>query len=156
MKTYWLTFGSGDPRVNTGLTPTMVLWITNGTTAAAPGISEIFAGTGFYTFQYGPTLPVAFLCDGGAILTGSDRYVKGALDPIQAVDEKVGTLSDSFGTTAIDPTTVIGWLKRTQEFLEGNATFAKSTGTWDIYSRGSSTLLREKVLTNTTTAANKS
>jgi len=96
-----------------------------------------------------------FVCDGGAVLSSGDRYIVGALDPIQAVDEKVGTIADSYGSTATDPTTVFGYLKRDQEILEGDAIFTKSTGVWTIYSRGSSTILRVKTLTNSTSQATK-
>ena len=156
-KRYSLAFGTGDPRLNTGLSPTLILFFNadTGATLPAPGITEILAGSGFYQFSYGPTFSINFLADGGAALSSSDRYVKGVLDPIQAVDEKVGTLGDSFGSTSVDPQTVIGYLKRAQEYLEGNSNFDKSTGVWDVYSRGSSTLLVEKTLTNTTTAATK-
>lgn len=156
MKTYWLTFGSGDPRNNTGLSPTFALFFdANGLTAAPPGITEIMAGSGFYRFEYGPTLGMAFIADGGAALSASDRYVKGALDPIQAVDEKVGTVADSFGSTLTDPSTVLGYLRRSLEFNEGDAIYTKATGTWQIFSRGSSTLLRQKTLANNNSTATK-
>lgn len=156
MKSYWAKFGSGNASDNTGLTPTFTIFSVQGLTAiSAPGITETPSGSGLYKFQYDPTLPIIFALDGGAALDSTARYVYGVLDPIQAVDEKVGTLSDSYGTTAIDPQSVLGYLKRNQEFQEGNATFTKSTGTWNIYTRGSSALLREKTLANNTTEASK-
>ncbi len=155
-KSYWLKFGSGDSAANTGLSPTFVIFSAGGLTAiSAPGITETPSGSGLYRFDYGPTFPIIFKSDGGGVLAASDRYIYGTLDPIQSVDEKVGTLSDSFGATATDPSTLLGYAKRNQEFQEGNAVFRKSTGVWDVYSRGSSTLLVEKVLTNTTTQAGK-
>lgn len=155
-KDYWMAFGSGNPADNTGLTPTMTIFQTSGGTAiAAPAITEPGSGTGLYKFSYGPTASIIFVCDGGAGLDSGDRYIIGALDPIQAVDEKVGSSSDSFGSTSVDPTTIFGYVKRNLEFNEGDASFNKSTGVWDISSRGSSTLLREKTLTNNTTAATK-
>lgn len=157
-KTYVLQFGSGDPRLVSGLSPTMILFYSSigATQLIGPTIIETLPASGFYMFQYEPTESVTFLADGGAVLSSTDRYVTGVLDPIQAVDEKVGTLQDSFGSTGVDPSTVLGYLKRNQEFEEGNAVFNKSTAIWDIYSRGSSTLLAEKVLTNTISAATKS
>ena len=71
------------------------------------------------------------------------------------VDERVGVQGDSFGSTLADPTTLTGYMKRVQELLEGDALFTKSTGVWTISSRGSSTLLRSKTLTNTTTSSTK-
>jgi len=157
-KTYGLIFTTEDPRVTTGLTPTLVqFWdMGSGATLPAPGVTEFFPGSGVYQFSYSATGPVYFLADGGAALPDSTRYLEGVLDPVQSVDERLGTVADSFGSTAIDPTTAIGYLKRIQEWLEGNASFAKSTGTWTVYSRGSSTLLQTKTLTNTTSTAAKS
>jgi hypothetical protein len=156
-KQYGLKFGSGDPRINTGLTPTFLIFFspTTGQTIAPPGISESLAGSGLYTFVYGPTSSVEFLVDGAGSLSSIDRYITGILDPIQAVDEKVGYTTDSYGTTNTDPTTLWGQTKRNQEFNEGNATYNKTTTLWDIYSRGSSQLLAEKTLTNTVTSATK-
>lgn len=156
-KTYWLKFGSGDPAINSGLSPTFTIFSAMGLTAlAAPGITETPASSGLYSFSYAPTLSIVFKIDGGAALASNDRYISSALDPIQSVDEKMGNLTDSFGSTLTDPSSVLGYLKRNLEFQEGNASFNKSTGIWDISSRGSSTLLREKTLTNTTTTASKS
>lgn len=157
MKSYYLKFGTGDPASFTGLTPTFTIFSANGVTSVtAPGITETPAGSGLYQFVYGPTQSILFKVDGGSALSGSDRYIVGTLDPIQAVDEKVGYTTDSIGSTATDPSTVLGYLKRNLEFMEGNANFTKSTGVWQVYSRGSSTLLTQKTLTNTTTAAGKS
>jgi hypothetical protein len=155
-KNYYLKFGTGSPANFTGLTPTFTIFALRGITAiAAPGITESPVGSGLYGFVYGPTISIIALADGGAALSSGDRYIPVALDPIQAVDEKVGFTTDSFGSTSADPSTLLGYAKRQQEFNEGNAVFTKATGIWDVYSRGSSTLLAEKTLTNTTTAAGK-
>lgn len=156
-KDYWLRFGSGNPANNTGLSPTFTVF--SGSTGAvispSPLINEIPVGGGIYHFAYGPTIPIVFTVDGGPALSSADRYIVGVLDPIQAVDQKVGTLDDSFGATNVDPSTLIGYAKRSQEWLEGNADFQKATGTWNVYSRGSSTLLAVKQLANNTTEATK-
>jgi len=155
-KTYYFKFGSGDPSDYTGLSPTLVIFSAFGVTAlTAPGITETPAGSGLYQMQYSPTLPIVFKLDGGAALASSVRYICDALDPIQAVDEKLGFSTDSFGSTSIDPSTVFGYLKRNQEFQEGNATYTKATGVWQVYSRGSSTLIAEKDLANNTSSATK-
>lgn len=156
-KTYGLVFTTSDPRTVTGLTPTLVqFWdMLTGATLPPPGVTEFFTGSGVYQFSYAATGPVYFLADGGVIVADADRYLEGILDPIQSVDERLGTVADSFGSTSIDPTTAIGYLKRLQEWLEGNANFAKSTGTWTVFSRGGSTLLQTKTLTNTTSNATK-
>lgn len=157
-KTYYLKFGTGNPANFTGLSPTLTIFnVSQGATPlAAPGITESPALSGLYSFIYGPTISIIFQADGGAALASTDRYIIGALDPIQAVNEQVGTVSDSFGSTAADPTTLLGYAKRFLENLEGNALFTKNTGIWNILSRGSSTLLATKTLTNTTTSSTKS
>lgn len=155
--TYYLKFGSGDPAPFTGLSPTLTVFAARGLTALqAPTILESALDPGIYVFSYTPTLSILFKADGGAALASGDRYISNALDPAQAIGSAVGFTTDSIGSTATDPSTVLGYLRRAQEFMEGNATFNKSSGIWDVYSRGSSTLLVEKTLTNTTTAANKS
>lgn len=161
-KDYWLVFGSGDPANFTGLSPTLVLFSAGGfTSLAAPPVTELPVGSGFYKVsygmtQFGATVPIVVKADGGPALSAGDRYTIAVFDPVAAVDQRVGWVEDSFGTTAIDPVTVTGYVKRLVEWLEGNAVFSKSSGLWDVYSRGSSTLLREKALTNTITSATKS
>lgn len=158
-KNYELKFGSGTPTAFTGLSPTFIFFVDTaaGVTVAPPSISEILSGMGVYKFSYGPTASITFVVDGGAALSSGDRYITGVLDPIQAVDEKVGgILSDSYGSTNTDPTTLFGYAKRNLEFDEGNAIYNKASGVWDIYSRGSSTLLREKTLSNNTSQSTKS
>lgn len=158
MKNYWLLFGSGDPAVNSGLTPTFTLFFDYlGNTLTPPGITEPLAGSGYYLFQYAATLSIAFLADGGAQLGSDARYVRGNLDPIQSVDQKVGAITDSFGDNLTDPTTIFGFVKRIDEFLEGDQQYLKASGIWNIYSRAgasgplSGTLLREKTLSNDST-----
>lgn len=156
-KDYAITFGS-DPRVNTGLTPTFIIFnvLATGQTLTPPAITEPRAGSGCYYFSYGPTLAVYFQVDGGSSIAASDRYANGVLDPIQVVDQRIGTTDDSFGSTSVDPSTVFGYLKRGQEDAEGNAEFIKATGVWTVSSRGSSQVLFVKTLTNTSSEATKS
>ena len=171
MKNYWLQFGTGDSRSYTGLSPSFVLFFnSNGATITPPGITEPLVGSGLYTFQYGPTMSMAYQVDGGATLNSAFRFIAGNLDPIQAVDEgvttinynvslmmqSIGSTASSFGSTSVNPGTLYGLGKRIQEFLEGNQTFNKTNGVWDIYSRGSSTLLVEKTLTDTSTQTTRS
>jgi len=156
-KDYGIVFGS-DPRVNTGLTPTFILFynLATGATLIPPGITEIIAGSGCYRFSYGPTIATYFECDGGSSLASSDRYATGILDPIQIIDQRIGTSNDSFGTDVVDPDTLFGFAKRGQEDAEGNAEFIKATGVWTVSSRGSSQVLFIKTLTNDASEANKS
>lgn len=155
-KTYYLVFGSGNPSSYSGLSPTFTIFSTAGVTPiAAPGITETPVGSGLYSFVYGPTTSIVFVADGGAALNVNDRFIKAALDPIQSVDESVGMSSDSVGSTGTDPTTIYGQIKRMQEYNEGDMTFIKATGTWEISTRGG-TLIASKTLTNTTTSATRS
>jgi len=155
-KTFWLAFGTGNGASFSGLTPSLILFQTeNGGTLTPPGITERITGTGAYQFAYDTTLSIFFRADAGAAVTAASRFIEGVLDPIQAVDQKVGFTTDSIGTTLVDPTTILGYVKRLQEFCEGNATFAKSTGLWTISSRGSSTTLATKTLTNSSSTATK-
>lgn len=158
MKNYWLSFGANDPRTNTGLAPTFIQFFDQlGATQAPPGITEIFAGSGGYRFQYdvGFSSSIWFLVDGGATLATSDRYVRGVLDPSQKIDLAIGYTGSGYGSTSIEPVDVMGLLKRNQEFQEGNQTFLKSSGNWSIFSRGSSTLLASKVISSSTTGVTR-
>lgn len=67
----------------------------------------------------------------------------------------LGDTASSFGTNLADPTTVFGFLKRAQEDLEGNEVYTKASGDLDIYSRGSSYLLAEKLISDSTTETTK-
>lgn len=156
-KDYFVTFGSASAGANAGLSPTMTIFATIDGATTAPGITAVPGATGVYYFRYSPgtTAGIFFQIDGGSGLNDADRYPQGTIDPIQAVDQRLGDTTASFGSTSVDPTQVFGYLKRIQELFEGDATFSKTAGTWDIYSRGSSTLLREKTLTNSSSSATK-
>lgn len=67
----------------------------------------------------------------------------------------IGNSTSSYGSTSIDPTTLFGFLKRNQEFWEGNQAYSKASGLMDFYSRGSSTLLKEKTITDSTSTTTK-
>jgi hypothetical protein len=134
----------------------LIFWSpTLGTPVLPPGISEILTGSGFYNFSIAVTTTIEFLAYSGGSLSATDSYIKGVLDPVLAVDQQIGQPTDSFGSTNIDPTTLFGHANRRQEFDEGAAVYNKSTTLWDVSSRGSSTLLMEKTLTNTSTLASK-
>lgn len=171
-KQYLVRFGSDDPANHTGLSPTLSVFreLTSGTAITAPGITEVPAASGLYYFTWNPTMPIAFVCDGGAALSANIRYASGLLDPVDAVNEQVtalgvtmtfnftgllGTTGATFGGASTDPGTVFGYLKRLQELQEGNANFNKVSGAWEIYSRGSSTLFASKTLTNSSSLVTK-
>lgn len=207
MKTYYVRFGSGDPRSNTGLAPTFLSFNNYGVAVTPPGITSVIGATGFYAFQYGTTTPIVFLIDGATSgLDNSVRYVTGAIDPVDRADEYgttlvaigssnialgttnvaigtslgalgitilansgggsgtslsaqillvLGSTASSVGTNAVDPVDVLGYLKRMQEFNEGNQQFTKTSGSWLINTRGGS-LLATKTLSNSSTTVTKS
>ena len=167
-KSFFFKFGTGDPRTYTGLSPTFILFFDqNGTTLAPPAISEGLTLSGYYKFSYTPTLAIAFLID-GISLDPVGRYISGNLDPIQLVDQNmpsaagisqligaIGSTADSYGSTSADPTSLFGSVKRLQEFNEGNSNYAKASGLWSIYTRGSTALLIQKTLSDTSTTTTK-
>lgn len=294
MKNYVIRFGSGDPRTSSGLSPTMLIFVRSdtGATLAPPSVTEIAATWGLYTFQWGTTTPIAFLCDGATSNLGQLRYVTGSLDPADRADEYgntmvalgntivfnapanmgstlvaigntaialgntivfnapanmgatlvaigntviaigtshlaqgttmialgttavswgsaigstlvatgstlvaigntsialgtnavssgitsvalgnsilsivggftstlsgIGSTASSFGTTTADPVDLFGYMKRVIENLEGDQDYFKQTGVLQIYSRGSSTLLRQKTIANSISTVIKS
>lgn len=87
------------------------------------------------------TTAVSRITDVGITLTATGVTIVGALTSI-------GSTNSSFGSTSTDPGDLFGYMKRIMENFEGNETYIKSTGELDIYSRGSSTLLRVKTITN--------
>lgn len=73
---------------------------------------------------------------------------------ITSIDAKIGSTASSFGTTLTDPGDLYGYLKRAQEFREGDQTFNKVSGAWAISTRGG-TLLIEKTLSQSSTQVTK-
>lgn len=67
----------------------------------------------------------------------------------------IGTTASLYGDSATDPATLFGFVKRTQEFLEGTQNFNKSSGTWNVYARGGATLIASKTLSNTASLITK-
>jgi len=160
MATYGFRFTS-NPADSANLSPTFLNFIKfDGTTLTPPGITQTNLGTGLYQFSYTPSFFIAFRIDGATSTLGSQRYVSGSLDvsdeyALQDVGASLGVIPALLGTTAsiyggpaADPTTLFGYMKRVQEFLEGNQTFNKATGAWQISSRLNATLLITKALVN--------
>lgn len=112
MKNYGVRFGSGDPRTYTGLSATFLQFINmaTGATVTPPSISELFAGTGIYNFQWGTTTPIAFLIDAATISPGANgRYVSGQLDPSDRSNEYGATATYLGEQNLILGTTGIYW-----------------------------------------------
>jgi len=139
VKFYALRFGSDNLANYTGFSPTFTIFHSipgSSFSVTAPSISESGPGEGLYVFGWtATTFPILFKVDGGASLVATARYLTGVLDPVQAVDEKIGWLTDSFGSTAVDPTTLMGYAKRGQEFNEGVGSFNGQSSLWTVQSR---------------------
>lgn len=126
--------------------------IAYGTTLVAIGtsliaISVTYSAIGASIAAIGTSLSAAtgtFIAIGTTLLASNTDILS-----------RIGQTNSSFGDTLVDAGTLYGYLKRLQELQEGNSTYTKATGQWLIYSRGSSTLLRSKTLTETSTEVDK-
>jgi hypothetical protein len=135
--------------------------IALGTTNVALGTSNIALGTSNYAYgtsityyipnHLGATV-VAIGNTSIAIGTTIYSYLSGVSSPFLL---GIGSTASSFGSTTVDPVDLFGYMKRIQENLEGNNTFIKNTGVLSVYSRGSSTLLATKTVTNSATTVIK-
>lgn len=108
-----------------------------GTTSVAIGTT--LTGYGVSTYAIGTTL-IGF---------GTSTYALGL-----SIITVLGSTASAIGSTSTDPSDIFGQLKRNQEFNEGLATFAKSSGIWNIQSRGG-TLIAQRTLANTVTTVTK-
>lgn len=126
-----------------------------GNTNLAMGVTQ--SGMGVTLSGIGVTLTAqgATIVGMGTSLTAMGDTLVSIGASFGAIVTAIGSTASSFGTDSMDPVDLFGFLKRTQEFLEGNQTFTKSTGTLDFYSRGSSTLLREKTVSDGVTQTTK-
>ena len=112
-KVYYLKFGSGDPRPNTGITPTFLQFFdSTGQAYTAPSIAEIKYGgitaSGIYGFSYligiSTLNPIYFLAySATAVSSGlsSDQYITGVLDPVLATDQALGVTTSNLGATIL-------------------------------------------------------
>lgn len=147
---YFLVFGSGDPSTKSGLAPTFTVFRTPaGGATTSPSISEV-STTGIYTFNYAPQGPIAFVVDGATTgLATADRYIVGSLD---LGDESgtitIGTTADSIGSSAADPTTLFGFIRRIKELLEGDSTYTKSSGAYVMKDSTGATTIASKTITD--------
>lgn len=87
-----VSFRDDNGAPETGLTPTIVTMkkVSDGSDVVAPAVSEI--GGGFYLFSVTTTEALVCTVDGGAALTGANRYATelvldtDMIDPLQAGD----------------------------------------------------------------------
>jgi hypothetical protein len=127
---------------NVALSTTIVaIGTTNfalGTTAVALGTSAVSSG-------------ITAVALGNTILALSTSNFAGNSSLLALI----GDTSSSFGTEAVDPTTLFGYLKRMQEFNEGDQSFNKTSGVWTIQARNTS-LIATRTLSNSSSEVTRS
>lgn len=129
-KVYYVRFGTGDPGPYFGLAPTFLCFNNNGTAVTPPSIAAVTGATGFYSFTYGPTTPIAFLIDGFTTGLGAYRYVTGSIDPADRTDEygntlvAIGTSNIALGTTSVAIGTTVSAISATLSAVSLSLTFA--------------------------------
>lgn len=152
--TYYAVFGQGNPADNTGLSPTFTVFQNaSGGATTPPSISEI-ASSGIYTFSYAPQGSINFVIDGATTgLVAADRYVVGSLDVGDSAGSiDFGSVSDSIGDSATDPTSLFAFVRRVKELLEGQSTYTKSSGVLELKdSSGNTTLASLTIADNGST-----
>lgn len=136
---------------NACLSATLTNFYVNGISIAAPQVYEFLQngetvpgvsnGTGWYYFDYATEGVVSYI----AAWPGLTTTFSGQHDSAWSA---VGTTLSSIGDTLSDPTDVYGLAKRVNNLLEGGEEFTFSTGKFDMYAVGSSTLLRSKTITD--------
>ena len=202
---YFLSFGSGDPSVNTGLAPTFTVFRSPAGLTTPPSISEV-ATTGIFHFQYEPLGALAFVIDGATTgLDNADRYIVGAVGiedkdyqgisfnsfgitqmfqsisliganvsftahsvsllqssvsviglGVTTIQNNIGTTSDAIGDDSTDPTTLFGFLLRSENLAEGQSTYTKATGVWLLKDKTGATTLASRTITDASGAITKS
>jgi len=150
--------GSGLYTVSYGATTSMAFILDGATTGLATSQRYI---AGAFDPQDNMSATLTVIGGSLAVMGGSLSVIGGSLvamgNSLAAlgvsfgnISSLLGNTSSSFGSTSVDPTTVFGFLKRAQEYNEGNRAYTKATGALDYYSRGSSTLLIEKMISDST------
>ena len=113
--------------------------IALGTTNVALGTSNIALGT--TNVALGTT----------AVSYGVDVLAQGS-----TLVARIGTTSDVIGDNSTDPTTTFGFLKRCQEYLEGDSTYTKASGSLTNYDRAGATTTVSTTIADGTTVVTKS
>lgn len=159
--------GTGFYKVNYGST-VPVFFVMDGATTGLAASERYISGMFDPYDQFGQTLSAmaASLVVLGTTLSAVAGQVGGIGTTLAYIDGNIlasgaslssliGNSSSSFGSTSTDPTTLFGFMKRAQEFWEGDSTYTKATGILDFYNRGSSTLLREKTISDSVSTTTK-
>lgn len=113
-----------------------------GTTNVALGTSNIALGTTNVAINTSIlAIAVSILAQGTTILSNVTTPAGG----IAQILASIGSTASSIGDLTQDPVDLYGYLKRMQEFNEGNAIFNKSSGVWNIQTRGSTTFATKQL-----------
>lgn len=155
--------GSGLYNVSYGATTSMAFVLDGATTGLATSQRYI---PGAFDPQDNMSATLTIIGASLSVMGGSLSVMGTTLSAVGTVLDGLGTTllsgmsligntTSSYGSTSIDPTTLFGFLKRSQEFWEGNQAYAKASGLMDFYSRGSSTLLVEKTITDSSSTTTK-
>jgi len=149
-------FGVLDPlyNINTDVSNLGVTVTSIGNTAIALGTTAVAIGTtglgvGVTTLGYAVSIYAEMLT-----LSANSSSLSVGASILNSISDRIGFTTSTFGDVNTDPGTLYGYLKRTQEFLEGDATFTKLSGAWNVQSRGGS-LLAQKTLNNTASQVTK-
>lgn len=121
-------------------------------TLTAIGFSNLVYGISLFALG---TTGVALGTTAVAGINALGSGFTGIGNSLVALGGYIGSTASSYGSTSIDPVDLFGFLKRAQEMAEGNQTYTKGTGLLDFYNRGSSTLLREKTISDTSSSTTK-
>lgn len=156
------TFGSTLTAIGATVTSHNTLFTNLGTTLVAIGSTNLAmgvtqAGMGNTLAAVGVSLTAqgSTILGIGASLTAQGNTIAALGASFGGLAAFIGSTASSIGSTSADPVDLFGFAKRALEFMEGNQTYTKATGILDFYSRGSSTLLREKTVSDGVTQTTK-
>lgn len=152
-----------DPQDEFGVTLNAIGLTTSGIGVTLSGVGVTLFGVGSTVFGIGSTLfgMGNTLFSVGSTLTqiGTNQTNMGTT--LVYIGDQVGGIGTSFGFisgllgdptssygTTVPPTTVFGFLRRSQEFWEGDETYTKASGVLDFYDQGGTLLLRSKQITD--------
>lgn len=130
-----ISLGTTNVAIGTSLTASGLTLFAIGTSNIALGTTNVAIGTS---------------------LSAQSATIYAIATSLAFVNLAIGSTASSYGDSVNDPGDLFGYLKRVREILEGAQTFAKSTGTWNMYARNYATLLATKTLSNSSTGVTRS
>ena len=123
-----------------------------GTTSVALGITNVGYGTSNLAIN------TTILAHGSTNFS-INTTISAELSTLSAIgltlDAKIGTTASLIGDNSTDPVDIFGYLKRMQEFNEGDQSFDKTSGAWTIQDRTGATTISTRTLDNTSTTVTR-